>query len=66
MVRIDAGFIVVPARVWAIVEPLSVRLDYDYVNSTKLWRLHAQKQIPVTFIHTNDILAMKVAKKLEE
>lgn len=66
LVRIDGGGVVLPARLWHILEKHAIRLDYDYQDGEKLWKFHKTQDVPVTYMHANDLLAMKVAERLEK
>ena len=63
--RIDSTHLLIPFDVYKQIEPHIFRLDYDYVGSTKHWKLHDEQRLSVQTMHRNDLTAMQVAKKLE-
>lgn len=65
MVRMDCSYIVVPLDVFATIVPVAYRLDYDYIGSTRCWKLHKDKDVPYEVITMDHITAMKVAEILK-
>ena len=65
LVRIDCNYLVVPLDVFATIVPVAYRLDYDYIGSTKCWKLHTTQEVPYEVITMEHITAMKVAELLK-
>jgi len=63
--RIEVANIVIPYDMFKMIEPHIVRLDYDYIGSKKCWTIHGEQKISVNPMHTDDMTAMFIAKKLE-
>lgn len=65
LVRIDTNHLVVPAWIAHQVTSEAVRLDYDYQGGEKLWRLAKNQDIATEVMTKDQILAMRIAEKLE-
>lgn len=63
--RVECNHFLIPFEVFESIKPQMVRLDYDFVGSNRVWRLHHDPKISVQAMHVNDLTAMQVAQKLE-
>ena len=61
----DCNHIAVPLDVFALILTNTYRLDYNYIDGTKCWKLHKDRDIPYELITMDHITAMKVAELLK-
>lgn len=59
-----AGFVLLPDDVLPYL-PNAVRLDYDYVNGGKSWKINKEASINVEFWSAEKVNALRIAQKLE-
>lgn len=55
-----------PAWIAYQVTSEAVKLDYDYVGGEKLWRLAKNQDISSEVMSQDQLLAMRIAEKLEK
>lgn len=62
-VTLDTYHVVIPVATYELLRPALFRLDYQYVNSSKLWHIKEEK-IPVSVFTKDEMTALHVAKRL--
>lgn len=60
-----SGFVLLPDEVLSLL-PEAVLLDYDYVDSKRLWKLHKTQSVSVEFWGADKVNALRVAQELEK
>ena len=65
LIRLDCSHILIPKDLADAVIANAVRLDYDYVASERTWRIHRSQDIPIETLSQDQLLALRVAQKLE-
>lgn len=62
-VTLDTYHVVIPVATYELLRPALFRLDYQYVNSNKLWHIK-DENIPVSVFTKDEMTALHVAKRL--
>jgi hypothetical protein len=65
LIRLDCSHILIPKELADAVIANAVRLDYDYMGSERTWKLHKSQVIPNETLSQDQLLALRVAQKLE-
>lgn len=65
LVRIDTPHLVVPAWLAHKVSSEAIKLDYDYITGGRVWRLHKNQDISTEVMSQDQLLALRIAEKLE-
>lgn len=62
-VSLDTYHVILPVATYELLKPALFRVDYQYVNSSKLWHIKDEK-IPVSVFTKDEMTALHVAKRL--
>lgn len=62
----DTQHLLMPYDMYKLIEPHIIRLDYDYVNGGRAWKLHKDNRVSFEALHKDTLTALQVAQKLEQ
>lgn len=65
LVRVETGNILMTAATYEAIKHHLIRLDYDYIGSGRVWKLHNDQKISTEMLKAEHLTAMRVAQKLE-
>lgn len=60
------GYVLIPNGLMTLISEHGVRIDYDYKDGTKHWKLHDNPKISAEHWSHGQVIALKILNKLEK